>query len=399
MTLKSFAILSLLVLASCKPKASDGKLASVDNFAGTGAKKFNICSGPARTSTVLPSIEISANSAKDQKTADLIKDATLHALSAVPDQIMTLFASQDKSVIRISSDVEAICSKQLSGADLFYASEGGRISSCWDTSDNRIVIYLKADPLAIQHNLVRMLARATSEVIAAAGEQPMTRSKPGYQEFVRRTDSFQKFKFDLASTFIKEVEAARSNGAKVSLDPYANLLADGNIAGRKLFDHFVYAESFDSYYCNSNSGGTRDTFKKDFPKTHDIFANYARRIESDGEFLADVRRSIPPRPASASISNVDENSEFNLGFFDWITPSWWSSASKNVDGAFETGRSRAKMYQDLSMPNSRVSVKDVNRMSQDGLRKATIIGNSGSNSSNAGSSKPATQSRSWFPWR
>lgn len=396
MTLKAISVLSLLVLASCKPKASDGKLASVDNFAGTGAKKVNICSGPSRTSTVLPSIEISANSVKDQKNADLIKDATLHALSAVPDQITTLFASQDKSVIRISNDVEAICSKQLSGADLFYASEGGRVSSCWDTSDNRIIIYLKADPVVIQHNLVRMLARATSEVIASAGEQPMTRSKPGYQEFVRRTDSFQKFKFDLASTFIKEVDAARSNGAKVSLDPYATLLSDGNTAGRKLFDHFVYAESFDSYYCNPNSGGTRDTFKKDFPKTYDIFANYARRMENDAQFLAEVRRSMPPRPSSSTANAAEENNQFNLGFFDWITPSWWSSASKNVDGAFETGRSRAKMYQDLSMPNSRVSVSDVNRMSQRGLKQAAIIGNSGS--SNSSAAKPAAQSRSWFPW-
>jgi hypothetical protein len=311
---------------------------------------------------------------------------------------MTLFASQEKSVIRISSDVEAICSKQLSGADLFYASEGGRISSCWDTSDNRIVIYLKADPLDIQHNLVRMLARATSEVIASTGELPVTRSKPGYQEFVRRTDSFKKFKFDLASAFIKEVEAARTSGAKVSLDPYANLLADGNASGRKLFDHFVYAESFDSYYCNPNSGGTRDAFKKDFPKTYEIFSNYARRMENDAQFLADVRRIMPPRPASSAASIDDTNSEFNLGFFDWITPSWWSSASKNVDGAFETGRSRAKMYQDLSMPNSRVTVSDVNKLSQRGLKQATIVGNSGSKSSSSSAAKPAAPSRSWFPW-
>lgn len=399
MKLKSLSILSLLALASCKPKASEGQLASVDNFAGTGAKTLNICSGPSRTSTALPSIEISANSAKDQKSADLIKDATLHALSAVPDQIMTLFASQDKSVIRISSDVEAICSKQLSGVDLFYAREGGRISSCWDTSDNRIIIYLKADPSAIQHNLVRMLARATSEVIASTGELPTTRSKPSYKEFVRRTDSFQKFKSNLASTFIKEVDAARTSGAKVSLDPYANLLSDGNASGRKLFDHFVYAESFDSYYCNPNSGGTRDTFKKDFPKTYEVFANYARRMESDAEFLADVKRSMPPRPASSAANITDANSEFNLGFFDWITPSWWSSASKNVDGAFETGRSRAKMYQDLSMPNSRVNVKDVSELGQRGLKQATIIGNSGSNSSSASSAKPVAPSRSWFPWR
>ena len=395
MKLQAISVLSLLVFAGCKPAPSQGRLTSLDNFAGTGDKKINICSGSSRSSTVLPSIEMSPDSAQAQKDAELVKDATLLALSAVPDQIMTLFASQENSVIRISKDVDAICRKQLSGVDLFYAGEGGSVSSCWDTSEGRIAIYLKADPVAIQHNLVRMLARATSEVIASAGETSATRSKPGYAEFVRRTENFKKFKFDLSSSFIKEIEEAKAKGDKVSLDPYASLLSAGNTSGRNLFDHFVYAESFDSYYCNSQAGGTRDTFRKDFPKTYGIFSDYAQKLENDKAFLAEVARNVRPGSANTAANSVGNNSGFNLGYFDWITPSWWSAPAKNVDGAFQAGRDRAKMYERLG----RGEDVDMNRLrsrSINALKQSTIVVNSGSNSSS--SSKPSAPVKSWFPW-
>ena len=392
---QAISVLSLFVLAGCKPSAGEGRLASLDNFAGTDGKKINVCSGNVRTSTVLPAIELSPDSSPDQKTADLIKDATLHALSAVPDQIMTLFASQEKSVIRIGKDVESICKRKLSGVDHFYAGEGGAVSSCWDTSEGRIAIYLKADPIVIQHHLVRMLARATSEVIAAAGEEPVTRSKAGYSEFVRRTENFQKFKFDLSSAFIKEVEEARAKGEKLSLDPYASLLAAGNTSGRKLFDHFVYAESFDSYYCSAQSGGTRDTFRKDFPRTYSIFASYAQKMENDQGFLSEVKRNIRPRASNTASNATVKNTGFNLGYFDWITPSWWSTPAKNVDDTFQAGRDRARMYDELSRPNSRVSINDINRVNKQGLQKSVIIVDSNSNNS---SSNPPPPTRSWFPW-
>jgi hypothetical protein len=394
---QAISLFSLIVFAGCKPSVGEGRLASLDNFAGTGNKKINICSGASRTSTVLPAIEISPDSAQDQRASDLIKDSTLLALSAVPDQIITLFASQDRSVIRISKDVETICKRQLSGVDLFYAGEGGSVSACWDTSEGRIAIYLKADPVVIQHQLVRMLARATSEVIAAAGEVPATRSKTGYAEFVRRTDNFQKFKFDLSSTFIKEVEEARSRGEKLSLDPYANLLAPGNSSGRKLFDHFVYAESFDSYYCSAQPGGTRDAFKKDFPKTYNVFSGYAQKIENDSAFLSEVKRNVRPR-SSNTASNVSvKNSGFSLGFFDWVTPSWWSSASDNVDAVYDAGQRRARDFDALA----RGEDVDLRRTRSNGLRalqRSVIISDSNSNNSSSNSSKQSTSTRSWFPW-
>jgi hypothetical protein len=395
---QAISVLSLFVFAGCKPSVSEGRLASLDNFAGTGNKKINICSGNARTSTVLPSIEMSADSTDDQKSADLIKDATLHALSAVPDQIMTLFASQDKSVIRISKDVETFCKRQLSGVDHFYAGEGGAVPACWDTSEGRIAIYLKADPVVIQHHLVRMLARATSEVIAAAGEVPVTRSKAGYAEFVRRTENFQKFKFDLSSAFIKEVEEARAKGDKLSLDPYASLLSAGNASGRKLFDHFVYAESFDSYYCSAQPGGTRDTFRKDFPKTYSLFASYAQKIENDQAFLSEVKRNIRPRSSNTASNPTAKNSGFNLGYFDWITPSWWSTPAKNVDDTFKAGRDRADMYRQLSMPNSRVTTDEIARHGKNSLKQSVIIVDSQSNNSSSNSPKQSTSTRSWFPF-
>jgi hypothetical protein len=51
---QAISVLSLFVFAGCKPSVSEGRLASLDNFAGTGNKKINICSGNARTSTVPP---------------------------------------------------------------------------------------------------------------------------------------------------------------------------------------------------------------------------------------------------------------------------------------------------------------------------------------------------------
>jgi hypothetical protein len=243
-----------------------------------------------------------------------------------------------------------------------------------------------------------MLARATSEVIAAAGEVPVTRSKAGYAEFVRPTENFQKFKFDLSSAFIKEVEEARATGDKLSLDPYASLLSAGNSSRRKLFDHFVYAESFDLYYCSAQPGGTRDTFRKDFPKTYDLFASYAQKIENDQGFLSEVKRNVCPRSSNTAANSAVNSSGFNLGYFDWITPSWWSTPAKNVDATFKAGRHRAKMYDELSRPNSRVNVSDISRLNKQGLQKSVIILDSNSNNSSSNSSKQSTSTRSWFHW-
>jgi hypothetical protein len=194
------------------------------------------------------------------------------------------------------------------------------------------------------------------------------------------------------------VEEARAKGEKVSLDPYASLLVAGNTSGRKLFDHFVYAESFDSYYCSAQPGGTRDTFRKDFPKTYGLFASYAQKIENDQGFLAEVKRNVRPRSSNTAANSAVNSSGFNLGYFDWVTPSWWSTPAKNVDATFKAGRDRAKMYQELSMPNSRVTTADVGRLNKQGLKKSVIIVDSNSNNSSSNSSKQSTSTRSWFPW-
>jgi hypothetical protein len=36
---QAISVLSLFVFAGCKPSVSEGRLASIDNFAGTGNKK------------------------------------------------------------------------------------------------------------------------------------------------------------------------------------------------------------------------------------------------------------------------------------------------------------------------------------------------------------------------
>lgn len=290
-------------LFGCKPTTSSSTQ-SLDNFARSGGEaRLNVCSGDFTVEAVRPNVEIESTLANDPTRVKALEAAFNLAYSAVPDQYRSLLAYFPGSVVRIAQGVDRACSQRLSTSDKLYAAEGGKLQACWDPTARTIDIYLEADPVAIQHHLVRMYARAATELIADAPYAMTSEQRKKIPNFVASVAGFREFQGKLSAVFTSELEANAKQGAKVSLDSYKPLIL-GNKTQRRTFDNYVFAESFDSYYCNKSAGGTRDRFKAQYPRTYAVFVSYAKRLEADTnvQVLAQSRAAQNGRGLTSAIS-------------------------------------------------------------------------------------------------
>lgn len=86
-------------ILGCKPSEDASRLKTLDNFTSS-IKAVNVCFGAFEKTTLLPKIEVASSVIIDKKREGIYRDATLLALSAVPDSVKSIFAAQKGSVIR-----------------------------------------------------------------------------------------------------------------------------------------------------------------------------------------------------------------------------------------------------------------------------------------------------------
>jgi hypothetical protein len=336
-------ILIGLLVSSCKP-AGTSDVQSLDNFSrGSGDLTKNACYGEFYEMTVMPQVELDPALQGNKKLEKELSAAVGLAMSAIPDQFRALLAIFPGSVVRLSGDVSKTCSAKLNPVERLYASEGGRLEACWDANDDRIAIYIEGRPSAVQHHLVRMFARAATEIIASASDGMSAADRASVPAYMRSVDAFRQFEARLTSVFLKEVERRRADGDKVDLSAYSSLI-NGDAKQRRVFEQFTFAESFDSYYCNSSSGGSRARFKRDFPRTYEAFEAYARNVEADRSFLDRVKPAEKPQVGMAS---------GGFGLLGWNPFSWfWTPASEAMDAAKAGNSARAEYFKTLADPRA-----------------------------------------------
>lgn len=349
-------------MTGCKPANDPAKIKTLDNFTSS-TKTVNVCFGNFEKTTIMPKIEVASSVTIDKKREGVYRDATLLALSAVPDSIKSIFSAQKGAVIRLTDKVSDICSQKLSRIDQAWASEGGKLSSCWESTPENLAIYLDASPTAIQHHLVRTLARISSEVVATAIEQGKVLAGPS-KESLERVKNFRAFQRELSDALMIDVANARAAGSKANLDAYADLILSDDEKVRSIFDNFVFAESFDSYYCNSEKGGTRERFQKSFPSSFEVFKKITTHIETDPQLIDRLKKT-------GSTEGVSSDSNFDLAFRDWFSANWWFGNQQAAEGAqrtFSAGQRRAQIMQEMSMPNYRRNGSELRQVTSEGFK-------------------------------
>jgi hypothetical protein len=333
--------------ASCKPQGTNSSVASLDNFARKGGSvRANICTGRYESLEFAPTAEVDVTFDKNSAEGKKVEAAFMLALSAAPDQYKAMLRWFPNTVIRITPKAAEICASRLSATDRLYAGEGEQVRACWDPEDQRFALYLDADASVIQHHLVRMYARAASEVMARLPEVMSAEHRAAATPFVESAAKFAAFRARLTDAFIKEVNARKKAGDALSLDRFGDLLASET--GRRVFEHYVFAESFDSYYCNTEVGGTREMMIRDFPRTAAVFKDYARDLEADSGFLDVVRKTMPEDKSVGFALGHRSRPNSGADLPEFAQSGFYRAGDQAMTKAYAAGEARATYYQNLA---------------------------------------------------
>jgi len=400
-------------------KKINSNLASLENFAG-GGLKYNRCSaGPDRSlllksfSLPLP-VNIEIN---DENLSKRLLEQSIVSLSSLPLQMQKLLIRLNTK-IRVSDQLPVSCGLSVSspamkdflqegklgltGCQKIYFQRKDNDQEFWSNEISklpinnntplrlsRIDIILGANEVAVQHALVRQVGLVLSQVIPRIHINKKTNT---YEYLPNRTPSFvlernlltKSFFEDLSSGVFPTSEMAKYIGPNMfpkvtqniaavnsgqNIDIFSGVSMNVNsnsqrpIRKENLKD-FIFAESFDSYYCNSwfpndqnivadikktknldqfkNLHNSRDTFKNFFPKSFEAYNQINNRLMKIADSLAPVASQSP---SSFSLAEDDESSEEQpLTEQDEETWGEWAGRwSKNLDPSAYIGAAGDKV--------------------------------------------------------
>jgi len=334
--LKTIPLVFFLAVMGCKSMDHGGTTLSLNNLArgADQAVTRNDCHGSFE---VIPQeadldkmIQVSAPGLTDA-AKHALQEETLRALSAVPTPLQFVFFGVGGH-IELTDQPAAICfPKPVTAAkDVDYkqfASEAGQtIESCWDANaqTDNLTIYIKADKAAIDHATVRSFGYVWTQALRKLDFDGAT------NKVVASTDTgaYENTALNLAVTFLNDVK----KNPKFDLHYYQGMVGAEALANpaslsltnmqQRVFMDYVFAESFDSYYCSGTPTGSgpvniesiakTTTYREmhdDFPATYLAFRSLAMQLEglsfsqtqlSGATAAAASTPSPAPSPASSS---------------------------------------------------------------------------------------------------
>ncbi len=288
-----------LLVSACKSQSSNSNAKTIENFSDAKQVTEYNCAGtlPRKIENVV-FLDKSLQTKLSQEQVLRLMVATETSLGAVPSRFANFFFRQGQGRIVLVEDAESFCYNIISSADErhFLQAKHAAVESCWDVRGDRPTIFLKADPSVITHHLLRAMGRLLVELYLplAAGDNRASAAEA--KDVVR----FKELLKNLGDTFVAEVtELKAANKTSLSLDGFKDLLAAGNLAGRRRFDAYLFAEAFDSFFCTSSlpeasPKNSRSNFKRLTPSTYAVFAPYGLAADRVGLALADGDEKFAP---------------------------------------------------------------------------------------------------------
>lgn len=265
-----FAWVALIATTgACKPTQTTSDANSLDNFtAADGASfTFNSCSGSYPVSV-----------SDDQLLASGEERAAIRsALSAVPVELQSAFFDTLKGKIAVVKDIKSSCKVPAgaSGVDATLA--------CWQPGTGDAVIYIKSESSEketernIRHSVVRSMGYILTDIV-----MKVRQTSEGTK--LVRNDAFETAKQELSAALVSDLKSA--DGRKLPALYYSD---------RAAFESGAFAESFDSWYCSTES---KEKMLAAFPATY--------------KYFADIAEALPEGLSSTDVSANDAGEGFGL---------------------------------------------------------------------------------------
>jgi hypothetical protein len=335
--MKAAIVLSFVAANGCKSTNKGSEVRSLDNFARKqgDAVKHNVCDGSVSGGMTQQHqdyfgewFEGSGDQSKDsliqiqadnrnKDDAAVIEAALKKALTSVPLNLQTVFFGLKNRIV-INEFSNEICKGEFPALQphaRIFASEGTldpndfnanssgkitdenvKVNSCWIYNDakQRVEIHINNDvttgsdgqkhALSVEHSTVRIFAYVLSQIAAHAdlnGAQTddvfgandgRTYAPDKYGISFAKNQDFVKAMIQLEQDVIADVD-----NSKGKYDLYFYKKMTENSQTKDSFKHYLFADSFDSYYCSSS---TRNIMISDFPKSHSTFEQVSQALEN-----------------------------------------------------------------------------------------------------------------------
>ncbi len=282
-----------LLASACKPSSEGSDLKTLDNFAAGKRATTNACIGPE---AVLKSQAVAAlNDEIDSKRIIWDTDekreplslALRKAFSAVPPSLQTQFlGTQGRFVVSKNANklcterkVEYLKDAKQNAAELKALREGlNEVEACYlyampeeaskiltkATDKPAFFVILSDNSTKIQHNLVRVFGYMNSQISSLMlVEGDFTSGNDYYRFSDKQNPEFASDRKKVTDAFLQDLKKL---GKYESFKQFESAVASK--AERQYFEDFVYAEAFDSFFCNEE---TLKTMGRDFKLTLNAF--------------------------------------------------------------------------------------------------------------------------------
>jgi len=286
------------LIGSCLPPGAS-KTKSIDNFAAGKRIRTNVCAGnPALASDaglreLLQEVDrrITDNDS-DAAIKSKNKNAIRDAFSALPPFAQSQFLALGGQIL-LTKDANRLCSASaLNGAqqlkrtqeELKILREGfSDVKACFifanpseleaegiKSKTQLHLLIIANEPAEISHNFVRSFGYMNAQLsarMAVTGD--FTTSDTESVLTSNYNPKFEAVRKEIAGAFLADL-VGRPEAKRLA---YFAAMAP-NSPGRIVFEEYVYAEAFDSYFCNQYAQGEKNTLKvmaREFPKTLESF--------------------------------------------------------------------------------------------------------------------------------
>jgi hypothetical protein len=354
MRLLMVGMLILSPIVGCKSDTSESEVRTLDNYAAGTRLRTNDCSGDPNLVNDRVGRQIGTDlEAKHLKfelspgaNQALLAAAVKNAFSALPMDVQGMFLAMQGQIV-VTKDahqyctvVDRVAAGQTSSskeAEISALKEGREtISACYwfmppdvfekvyQVRQNKraaqiFTVFVKDDVQEIRHGLVRAFGYLVAQVSPRLMTNDKTFTRADLQvTFVEEENpSFRAVKRRVAEAFLMDLEK------RPEAEKFAKFGANGSAhaEARAAFQDHVYAEAFDSMYCNAFGAGeanTRERMERDFPHTFAAF-------------------SMPP--ASSTKNSGQEQKGLFLSKSDRpkALAMWWNPFTAAYNGAVATG--------------------------------------------------------------
>ena len=268
------------VLTGCNLQSTESDLVTLENFTVGSEIRRNDCTGETDRS-LFPPVGIAED--LDEATRDRLRMRVTRSLSAVPSFALKYF-NDLTGKIKVTADATAICNEALAQTDTAFQQPAGRplVGACYlvvfDDAGKQedLTLYIAPDEEVIKGHLVRTFGYFVAQYVSR-----LTKSETGYSYHAELAEPIRRVRSSLARTYLKELVTEEMWSASLldgilgagggqeleraikntEPDIYKNITFNLNPRAEQFdqfhaeraagFEDFIFAESFDSWFCSS----------------------------------------------------------------------------------------------------------------------------------------------------